>query len=49
MALPFLYAFLQAGSILPPMISHYVWNYLNSIVLGSIYRKRGGIMNGPFS
>lgn len=40
------YAFLQTGSILPPMIFHYMWNYLNPIVLGNIYRNRGGIMSG---
>ena len=43
---PFAYAFFECGSIIPPMIFHYVWNYFNPIVLGNIYRNKGGIMAG---
>jgi CAAX protease family protein len=43
---PFAYTFLQSGSIFPPIIFHYVWNYFNPIVLGNVYRNRIGIMSG---
>ena len=40
------YLFLRTGSILPAMAFHYVWNYLNPIVLGNVYRNRPGIVEG---
>lgn len=43
---PFAYAYLQSGNIILPIIFHYVWNYFNPIVLGNMYRNRGGIMDG---
>jgi uncharacterized protein len=43
---PFAYAYFQSGSIVPPMIFHWLWNLYNPIVLGSIYLNRSGVMKG---
>ena len=38
--------FFLSGSIIPPMILHYVWNWFNPLVLGNIYRNTPEIANG---
>jgi membrane protease YdiL (CAAX protease family) len=44
---PFAYSYFRGGSIIPPMIFHFLWNIYNPAVLGDIYRNEPGIMNGP--
>ncbi len=43
---PFAYCYLISGSIVPPMIFHYVWNWMNPVILGNIYRNKPGIIEG---
>jgi membrane protease YdiL (CAAX protease family) len=43
---PFAYSYFLSGSIIPPIIFHWVWNVYNPIVLGNIYRNKSGIMEG---
>lgn len=45
-SMPFAYSYFLSGSIIPPMIFHFVWNVLNPLVLGNIYRNTEGIMEG---
>lgn len=45
-SMPFAYSYFISESIVPPMIFHFVWNVLNPIVLGNVYRNISGIMEG---
>lgn len=42
----FAWLYFRSGSILPPMLMHYVWNYYNPLVLGDIYNHRHGWFEG---
>ena len=44
---PFAHSYLQGGSIIPPMLFHFLWNIYNPAVLGDIYRNDSGLMKGP--
>lgn len=46
LAFPFAFAFYQSGSIVPPMIIHFLWNWLNPAILGNVYRNQPGIVEG---
>jgi membrane protease YdiL (CAAX protease family) len=43
---PFAWLYFRSGSIIPPMIFHYVWDLYNPIVLGNIYQNSPGIVGG---
>jgi len=43
---PFAYAYFLSGSIIPPMLFHFVWNIYNPIALGNIYQNKPGIFEG---
>ncbi len=43
---PFAWLYFRSGSIIPPMIFHYVWDLYNPVVLGDIYQNRPGIVDG---
>jgi membrane protease YdiL (CAAX protease family) len=43
---PFAYTYLASGSVIPPMIFHFVWNLYNPKILGNIYFNQPGIMSG---
>lgn len=43
---PFAYSYYLAGSILPPMIFHWLWNTYNPRVLGNIYGNTPGLLKG---
>ncbi|GAM62286.1 CAAX amino terminal protease family protein [Vibrio ishigakensis] len=45
-SLPFAYCYFKSGSIIPPILFHFMWNYYNPLVLGSIYNNRHGIIDG---
>lgn len=45
-AFPFSYVYARTGSIIPPMIFHYVWNEYNPVILGNIYRNQPGLLAG---
>lgn len=45
-SIPFAYSYFLSGSILPPMIFHFVWNFYNPMVLGSVYGNKQGIIEG---
>ncbi|MBB6463689.1 CPBP family intramembrane glutamic endopeptidase [Flammeovirga kamogawensis] len=45
-SMPFAYAYFKSDSIIPPIIFHYVWNYFNPILLGSVYFNQTGIFEG---
>ncbi len=42
----FAWLYFQSGSILPPMIMHYLWNYYNPMILGDIYNHQHGWFDG---
>jgi uncharacterized protein len=46
LAFPFAFAFFKSGSIVPPMIIHFLWNWLNPAILGNVYRNQPGIVEG---
>ncbi len=43
---PFAYSFDLSKSILPPIILHFVWNWINPSILGNIYRNQPGLADG---
>ncbi len=43
---PFAYCYFKSGSIFPPVVFHYMWNWLNPAILGNIYRNKPGIIAG---
>jgi uncharacterized protein len=43
---PFAFAYLRSGSVIPPMLFHYMWNTFNPRVLGNIYQNKPGLMHG---
>jgi len=43
---PFCYAYMLSGSVIPAITLHYVWNWLNPVVLGNIYRNTPGLAKG---
>ena len=43
---PFAYAYQLSKSVIPPMIMHYIWNWLNPEILGNIYRNQAGVVKG---
>ncbi|MES3038031.1 MAG: CPBP family intramembrane glutamic endopeptidase [Bdellovibrionota bacterium] len=45
-SLPFAYSYFISGSIIPPIIIHFVWNWINPDILGNIYRNRPGLAQG---
>ncbi len=45
-SLPFAYCYFKSGSIVPPILLHFIWNYYNPLILGSIYNNRHGIIDG---
>lgn len=46
LSFPFAYAYFKSGSILPPVIIHFLWNWLNPALLGNVYRNQPGVVNG---
>jgi len=45
-SVPFAYSYFVSGSIIPPMIFHFIWNWFNPIMLGNIYQNKPGIVEG---
>lgn len=45
-SMPFAYSYFLTNNIIPPMLFHFIWNFYNPIVLGSIYQNQPGIMDG---
>lgn len=43
---PFAYSYFLTKNIFPPIIFHFVWNFYNPIVLGSVYQNQPGIVEG---
>jgi membrane protease YdiL (CAAX protease family) len=43
---PFAYAYILSNSIIPPMMIHFIWNWLNPQILGNIYRNKPGLVKG---
>jgi membrane protease YdiL (CAAX protease family) len=43
---PFAYAYILSGSIIPTMMIHFIWNWLNPDILGNIYRNKPGLAQG---
>lgn len=43
---PFAYSYFLSKNIIPPMLFHLIWNIINPIVLGNVYRNTQGIMEG---
>lgn len=46
LSFPFAYSYYISGSIIPPVIMHYIWNWLNPAILGNVYRNQPGIVEG---
>ena len=46
LSFPFAYAYFKSGSIIPPVIIHFLWNWLNPAILGNVYRNQPGIIAG---
>jgi uncharacterized protein len=46
LSFPISYCFYLSGSILPVLLFHSIWNILNTTILGDIYRKEYGIIEG---
>ena len=42
----FAWLYFNSGSIIPPMLMHYLWNYYNPMVLGDIYNHQHGWFDG---
>ncbi|NPA24505.1 MAG: CPBP family intramembrane metalloprotease, partial [Deltaproteobacteria bacterium] len=42
----FAWLYFRSGSIIPPMIMHYLFNYYNPMILGDIYNYRHGWLDG---
>ena len=43
---PFAWSYFLTNNILPPMIFHFVWNFYNPLLLGSVYSNSPGIVEG---
>lgn len=43
---PFAFSYFKSGSVIPPAIFHFIWNWLNPAILGNVYRNRPGIIEG---
>lgn len=43
---PFSYVYILSRSVIPAMTLHYVWNWMNPVVLGNIYRNTPGLAKG---
>lgn len=46
LSFPLSYCFYLSGNILPVLLFHSIWNILNTTILGDIYRKEQGIIEG---
>lgn len=46
LSFPFAHAYFESERVLPPMIMHWVWNWVNPMILGNIYRNQPGWMDG---
>jgi uncharacterized protein len=46
LSFPFAYAYFESGSIVPPVIMHFLWNWLNPAILGNVYRNKPGVIDG---
>ncbi|TNE43128.1 MAG: CPBP family intramembrane metalloprotease [Deltaproteobacteria bacterium] len=43
---PFAYAYLKTRSVWAPVLFHYIWNWLNPVWLGNLYRNQSGLFKG---
>nr|WP_321417809.1 CPBP family intramembrane glutamic endopeptidase [uncultured Methanomethylovorans sp.] len=46
LSFPFSYCFYLSKNMLPVILFHSIWNALNTIILGDIYRNEQGIIGG---